>query len=70
MNHTSFRQSLVGLGLANAQAAGLLGVSRRSVERWVAGHQRVPRMVALAVMMLERMDLRERERFLKMEGVT
>ncbi len=49
MNARDFRDSLAGLGLSQAEAARLLGVKQRTVQRWAAGRPSVGEPAAQAL---------------------
>lgn len=46
-------QLIYKLGMSRLQVADYLGVSERTIYRWVAGHTHVPRMVFIAMQLLK-----------------
>ncbi len=49
----AFSARLFALDISNREAADLLGVTERSISRWINGHVPVPRMAIMALELVE-----------------
>jgi transcriptional regulator with XRE-family HTH domain len=50
MNHKQLRQLLESAGVSQSEAARLIGITDRTLRRYIAGDLPVPRPVALALL--------------------
>jgi len=51
MTSSKFKAALSKLNLTQARAAAWLGVDERTVRRWIAGEQAVPKTVAMLIVL-------------------
>ena len=65
MDADAFADTLSRLGLTQAKAGELLGVTQSAISRWLSGERAVPPPVAKLLLLVERLGLKKVEKMLR-----